>query len=471
MEMLTAKAAVEVRKRALVKTFEVVQQLARTCPPANDEIRARCIYCEKPGTHECSHCKSARYCSQQCQDKDWSIHRLLCSTHAEFTDDKRPSPDHARAIIFPAGDVQPRFIWIEKYAEGGYHFPVIDGWLGPYARYSNMITDVNEVLNQAGHGHDVGHGLFLVGLNEHPLPEVPLNASILSLGKPGHMKVCFGNQIIAARKQNEAGTRGITVDDVELRDLRHAVDFFQHHPMNPCVVNPERYTMPVMPGVIIHCDGSRQRLGPFGLQSPLESVTIPRHCLEDLDIADGIHQDACAGLLKLELRWFYRRYSAHAEWLESETKGQSLRNKHAKHMVYQMRKRDNYCCLYPVRNAGTIVVFDQGGAPIDPAHIHAINDYFDEMLKPSSHEYAAKVANGAVRRGLARQPTSSTIHPTMEGFKAFWAGWKEQKEASGTDLGDMASPYAIDGSFDEEERNFMAEVFEVTVQCMRALAM
>ncbi|KAI1146508.1 hypothetical protein F4825DRAFT_191142 [Nemania diffusa] len=237
---------------ALVKTSEVVQEMASTCPPTDEGIRRRCTYCEDKGQYTCNGCNSARYCSRECQSRDWSVHRVLCGSSSEFTKTPRPSPNHVAAILFPAELATPRFIWLEQFSQRGYLFPIIDCWLQPYARHANMIADMNVLLEETGHG-TVGHGLAMIGIHEKPLPNVPVNASIMALGKPGQMKTWFGNQIIVGRRPNAAGTRGMTLDDVNFRDFRHAVDMYQHHPLNLCVINPERCMFPVVPGVISEC--------------------------------------------------------------------------------------------------------------------------------------------------------------------------------------------------------------------------
>lgn len=39
----------------------------------------RCYYCSQPALHACSACKIARYCSKNCQTKDWkAFHKKLC---------------------------------------------------------------------------------------------------------------------------------------------------------------------------------------------------------------------------------------------------------------------------------------------------------------------------------------------------------------------------------------------------------
>ncbi|KAI1166662.1 hypothetical protein F5B18DRAFT_605265, partial [Nemania serpens] len=175
-----------VMRAALIETADVVDQMASTCPPTDEDIRKRCIYCENKGQFTCQGCKNARYCSLECQKKDWPVHRLLCSNPSVTP---RPSPSHFVAILFPAREAKPRLIWIQQFSAHHYFFPIIDCWLGPYARYANMITDMNVLLEETGHGA-VGHGLFMIGINEQPLLHVPVNESIVALGKPGQMKSC-----------------------------------------------------------------------------------------------------------------------------------------------------------------------------------------------------------------------------------------------------------------------------------------
>ncbi|KAI1183189.1 hypothetical protein F5B17DRAFT_148183 [Nemania serpens] len=231
---------------ALVKTAEVLREMALTCPETDEDMRKRCTYCENPGRHLCTNCHEAFYCSEECEVKDWPVHELICS---DLFLTPHPSPHHFAAILFPAEEVKPRLIWIEQHVENNYFLPIIDSWLGPSARCANMISDMNVPLEEAGHS-TVGHGLVMIGINEKPLRGVPVNQSILALGKPGQMKTWFGHQIIAARRPNDFRTRGITLDDVNFRDFRHAVDLFRNHPLNLCVMDPERYPFPVVQGAI-----------------------------------------------------------------------------------------------------------------------------------------------------------------------------------------------------------------------------
>jgi len=41
---------------------------------------AHCLMCEKPATSRCSGCRGVRYCSRECQRRDWRIHKTVCAS-------------------------------------------------------------------------------------------------------------------------------------------------------------------------------------------------------------------------------------------------------------------------------------------------------------------------------------------------------------------------------------------------------
>ena len=58
----------------------------------------------------CSTCRSAAYCSVECQQIDWLIHRQLCK---KFTDaiKRRLSPSHRLTIHLPMKKEKPSLEW------------------------------------------------------------------------------------------------------------------------------------------------------------------------------------------------------------------------------------------------------------------------------------------------------------------------------------------------------------------------
>jgi hypothetical protein len=56
----------------------------------------------------------------ECQKKDWLIHKLMCKTFDDFSDVKRPSPEHRRGIFFGVTESKLRFIWYAVDANAAY---------------------------------------------------------------------------------------------------------------------------------------------------------------------------------------------------------------------------------------------------------------------------------------------------------------------------------------------------------------
>ncbi|KAF2106994.1 hypothetical protein BDV96DRAFT_467632, partial [Lophiotrema nucula] len=44
---------------------------------------------------------------------DWPVHKMLCKTFSDFSNDKRPSDKHRLGIYFHEHEPSPRFVWIE----------------------------------------------------------------------------------------------------------------------------------------------------------------------------------------------------------------------------------------------------------------------------------------------------------------------------------------------------------------------
>jgi hypothetical protein len=114
---------------AATTTTDGSSNLATSSTQIQDDVNANeeaqhgvvlCFACNKPGTQRCSGCHNARYCASECQKKDWTLHKLLCKSFANFGE--RPSPKHHRAILFPDDETKPKFIWIKKYGPKYWEF-------------------------------------------------------------------------------------------------------------------------------------------------------------------------------------------------------------------------------------------------------------------------------------------------------------------------------------------------------------
>ncbi|KAG7402414.1 Ubiquitin carboxyl-terminal hydrolase 19 [Fusarium oxysporum f. sp. raphani] len=97
------------------------------------DIDVQCTICGSSEASRCARCRSAAYCSLECQQTDWRTHRLLCTKFSEQAQDNyasRPSPTHYLAIFFPMDKKRPSIVWIDtkkdKYEVEPYFHPVLD---------------------------------------------------------------------------------------------------------------------------------------------------------------------------------------------------------------------------------------------------------------------------------------------------------------------------------------------------------
>ncbi|KAK8128933.1 hypothetical protein PG984_010041 [Apiospora sp. TS-2023a] len=93
------------------------------------EGQLQCTICGSTSAKYCSGCRSAAYCSQECQQTDWHAHKHLCSSFQECYA-ARPSPSHYLVICFPmVNDLgcKPQLHWLNtKEISTGYFEPELD---------------------------------------------------------------------------------------------------------------------------------------------------------------------------------------------------------------------------------------------------------------------------------------------------------------------------------------------------------
>lgn len=109
--------------------------------------------CNKAGVKTCSRCHGIRYCSTDCQQDDWAVHKLVCKQFTKFGDDQRRSPTQVRAIFFPDTAKRPRFTWLGGPPSGAeINSPASSAASGGGARLLGMnldsVLDNNPVLHR-----------------------------------------------------------------------------------------------------------------------------------------------------------------------------------------------------------------------------------------------------------------------------------------------------------------------------------
>lgn len=458
--------------------------LPELTPKSDPELRSRCNFCEKPGKDFCGGCKSARYCSRECQVKDHPLHKLLCKSYAGFGDAQRPSADHVRAILFPATEQKPKLVWCKQKVAKGKTTVYADEHIGRY-RETSSILSINQSLRHLDHA-ETGHGLVAYMETNTPVVGCPLNKSYTALGVPGHLKPRFGNVLFLGTKPDpdpEYVGENVVLDDADLRDYRHALDCLQLHEMNYAAAPPERLAtlltpVATMPALLIHGDGALARWTAFGGPQPAQRY---QHLVTRVHVPDlrgqavGVEQDHAVGARKVGLDWFWRSYALEAHGLAAaDVTPAALRNDAVRHLlpsdpVYHADRNKRNQVVYPLTPStpgphelvclaplpGSLLLLERSGARLEPEHVEALARFLDGAARfhplywgpghrPDDHSelWVSKTEHGPAAAAAA--------------FKRFFAGWKRERAAQGRRVDHLRCPYELRGDVDP------AEVFAAT---------
>ncbi|ORY63393.1 uncharacterized protein BCR38DRAFT_410323 [Pseudomassariella vexata] len=430
---------------------EVVKETA----PEDKAIRGRCTYCDRPGKNTCGQCNSAKYCSAACQKKDWPTHKVLCYQFVnDFQDSKRPSYKHVRGILFPAGENKPKFIWVRQIHTSNQARLILSEHL--HCTESTGLADSCTFDWMPSKFEKHGHGLMVLKRCLFPPSgDIPINKSILSLSKPGHMKLRFGNHLFLAHKSGREAT--YLLDDTDLRDFRHAIDYYQQSPYNPCVVDPERYPLPTVPGLLLHCDGALRRLFEFGVTKPIEQVIVPRKYPSDC--SEFIEEQRVMATEQMGLPWYIRRWDPRLEWPVDQRTLHNLRNERAEKLIrkrqgpaeiaaqkdektrkmYEKYAQQGISIFEHVHDAGSAVLYDiRENVGLQPIHLVAMNGFIDAD-KVTRMSRGDKVVGGCNLLGKEDRPRKEM----MMAFESWFRKWK------GLDLESVVSPFALGGGYAE----------------------
>ena len=75
-----------------------------------NNTNATCPCCDEKGIRTCMGCKNARYCSKECQETDWPVHKILCRAFKEVGE--RPAENMRLTIFFPPNELKPELVWL-----------------------------------------------------------------------------------------------------------------------------------------------------------------------------------------------------------------------------------------------------------------------------------------------------------------------------------------------------------------------
>ncbi|RKU43804.1 hypothetical protein DL546_006097 [Coniochaeta pulveracea] len=173
-----------------------------------------CQLCDEPASDQrCGNCRVALYCSRECQAKDHAMHKHICEDMNRFSEARRPSGLHFRAVLFPLYGEKPELIWVQ-HAKGSGTITVDHPDLDRFAQELGHET-IPLHMTYCGFmpysllfkDRKMDHGVAILSVKPNPVLEDPkyLNKTISDLGKPGLLDPVFGPLIQVSLTVEEAG--------------------------------------------------------------------------------------------------------------------------------------------------------------------------------------------------------------------------------------------------------------------------
>ncbi|KAI0400890.1 hypothetical protein F4802DRAFT_469005 [Xylaria palmicola] len=249
-----------------------------------------CIACNRHAAIFYSICKSAYYCSRECQKADYPTHKLLCADFASIDITTRPAPHHIRAIFFPANQTKPRFVWLpcaldikvdgdEGRSPG--RRPIVETILGPQHALRHEIVQYNSILVR-----QLSHSLCICHYDDFWFQLNKSVARVTATG-PGQYFNWHGNAIVYGSDQPLY--RLGKLKDLDMNDFRHITDCLLSNSSNLALPTPPSSDLPSIKAVRINCLGDQVALSRPPFEQVEISVNHPIFTVHDTsDIAEWV---------------------------------------------------------------------------------------------------------------------------------------------------------------------------------------
>lgn len=238
----------------------------------------KCTVCGRSTDNKCAKCKSAHYCSANCQKKDWPLHKLLCGSYVEFLKTRPTSTTKGQesvtakvALLFPVDSTNPKLVWViarQSIGEDGHpRDPCVRNHL------INHYMDRPDAMQFIQNDH---HLQLFVG--ENSIREGHSNKCLRHLNSGWRSRdPCVnviaegycGNAVVCVMKltENDESCFGedTSYEDITLADLRYALNQFTQENTIFESDEPNKFILPHhnkwIKAVKISCTGDMRLLG------------------------------------------------------------------------------------------------------------------------------------------------------------------------------------------------------------------
>jgi len=229
------------------------------------------------------------------------MHKVMCRSFKDFID--RPTPGSRRAILFPANESRPKFIWLNKIE----HCEEVD--VGPLLQgtdakpsYRRVFPQHIPVQRSTQLNRDLHHTIILAVREKFIVDGSIQNMSIVRITDGANSHDWRGPMIAY-------GMKGLVMeqtytDDLDTFDFKMAVDYLRVYLYEGITSQPSRRAGMVQ-GVIVHCDADVETCG----NPRYEAVDVPttdaifRHGAQRSQIADRVGLPLLARKMLPKQQW------------------------------------------------------------------------------------------------------------------------------------------------------------------------
>ncbi|KAF7960661.1 hypothetical protein EAE96_000335 [Botrytis aclada] len=213
-------------------------------------LTSTCTICNLPAK-DCARCKSAAYCSSECQILDWPLHKTLCKKITKMP--SRPSPTHKLGVLFPPDSKSPDLVWVNfkkieiPGVEGQFNLPDVNRFLtyssGDSFDPEQLLIKPQGIMRARHIKHTLA--VFMRDNFGSDGSKMTQSASSITAGK---MKHNWKGPLIVVATEGQSAPQsttlkigGVSVDfgssfvfqrsiDITLRDFRVVHDYFLAYP-------------------------------------------------------------------------------------------------------------------------------------------------------------------------------------------------------------------------------------------------
>ena len=382
-------------------------------------MTSTCTICDSPNTKSCARCHSARYCSPECQQTDWSSHSLLCSQYSAHTD--RPDPSYKRAILFPPNEVKPKFIWVQCTTEENdevpgftYEFEMgqvrehLGGNLGQYRAF----PEYKPIQRNALRDRNLPNTLEVICRETFGIDGSSVNRSVIKATgvQPGHV---WRGPILAMKK------RGLGIDprfflDIDTHDYRDVVDYFISYGAD----RRQDYRTGKVRGVKINCKGDQI----FCDATVFAAVDVPA--------AHPVFYEPIAPISRLVgMPLHTRKCPPNNLWKDRHHDSQNPYENVPATFLHRNSDESsgNWWGWAPMRwrdNVGSVLVVRSNGQDVTVQQVEALCHFCQFKMQP--------LFENALGGGLVQMSRAEVMgHLTPEGFRDYFAEMRARKVAEG----------------------------------------